>query len=550
MGESSKKVGRYKCLLLLLSVVFVSVLFLTTSAYGAEPSYNMVAGYSADLDTSVVDSVSIEKTASGEAGHYNIYVYIDKDYEASMSGGSVYNYYSLSEFLPSYDEASGKYGSFYATRDSTRDRIDSVTNKKTLCYVFHDVKYTGEKGIFAFRVMDGLKRSYGPFTYTVDPSFLEQPTVSNPFTTGDNQVPVTPQDNTSSEKIEIASLKPHLLVDSYSFGGNQVTAGQEFDLSFTLKNFSKKDLRNVIVKVTPGDGVSILKDSNLFYYDSIGAGKTLTQTVRCKLSLEISAEVQSTTIETDFQYYDKKDQDPVTGGDSIILSIPTGKINRAKITSITIPKDFKQDKEGNVEYGFINNGFAKIYNAEVFIYDEAGKELYWNFIGTVEPGTKASTEKIPLKFAAGGEQQLKLVVQYEEENLATKSMEKSFVVPVKSTDTSDSFGMDMGGMGNMNGGMDMSDGFESMGEMGNENSGGGVNIFLIIGGVALLALIAFFVIRKILKKRKANYDDFYEAFPEEKKAKKSKDALGSTDIAPLLETKEEDSSSKNGDDPQ
>lgn len=544
MKNFTRKIHYTKYIILLLWIFAVGFLF-TISAKAAEPSYHMVAGYSANIDTSIIDSVQIENSSDGVQGHYTVYVYISSEYEASMSGGSVYNYYSLSEFLPAYDASSGQYGSFYARLDNDHTRVDS-NGKKTLCYTFEGLNYTGSNGVFSFRVIDGLKRSYGPFTYKVDPSFLNQGTTSVPFTTGDNQVPVTPQKETSSIP-EISALKPHLLVDSYSFGSEQVTAGQEFDLSFTLKNFSKnKDARNIIVKVTPGDGVSLKNDTNLFYYDTIGAGKTLTQTVRCKLSLESTTEIQSVTIETSFQYYDKKNQDPVDGGDSIILSVPTGKINRAKITAITIPKDFKQDKEGNVEYGFINNGFAKVYNAEVFVYDEAGTELYWNFIGTVEPGSKATTEKIPLKFTTGGDQNLKLVVQYEDENLTLKSMEKTFVVPVKSTDTSsdttDMLGGFYGDMGDM-------DGMDSMGGMDGMNGepapSNGLNPIIIVAIVVIVAIILFIIIRKFLKNRKENYDDFYEAFPKEKK-----ESLGAENSVVLLEdsTQKEEGSSQNGDD--
>lgn len=509
MGKFFEKLKRYQILLLLFSLTAV-VFALMIPAAGAEANYQMVAGYSANLDTSMIEKVDV--APSSTEGHYDIDIYITQDYAQVMNSGSVYNYYSLSEFIPSLG-ANGKYGSFYASEDVNKAQ---EYGGGVRCFSFTEQKYIGKNGIFAFQLIikaaNGGSNVLGPFTYTVDPSLLEVATSSYPFDMGGTDTPAAGNIDTTSSIPQIAALKTHLLVDAYSFGGNQITAGQEFDLSFTLKNFSKtKDAKNIVVKVTPGDGASLKSDTNLFYYESIPAGKTLTQTVRCKLSLESATEIQSITIDTDFQYYDKKDEDPITGGDSIILSIPTSKINRAKITAITIPKDFKQDKEANIEYGFINNGFAKIYNAEVFIYDEEGTEVYWDFIGTLEAGTKATTNKVPLKFTSGGDKTMRLVVQYEDENLAVKSMEKTFIIPVKSTETTS--GTDTEIYQNYPDGMnnDLSSGDMMIAETPSSSP----NIFMIIAIVVILALIVFLIIRRILKNRKSNYDDFYQAFPKE-----------------------------------
>lgn len=311
----------------------------------------------------------------------------------------------------------------------------------------------------------------------------------------------------SSSKPEIAVLKPHLIVDAYSYGDVPVTAGKDFNLSFTLRNTSKtRKIENAIIVVSTSEDLSIKSTSNTIHVDEIAPMGTVGRTVTLNLKVAASEKVHQVTIESKFQYHDKKETDPVDGEDSIIISVPSSKIERAKITGITPPKEIVVDKEESIEFSVINNGFGTIYNMEAFVYDEEENEIGWQFVGNVEGGTQPKTNKFPVTFETGGVKNLKLVVQYETENLQLMTMEREFqlsvelpeeeiAVPPMMPPTEELFPE------------------EEFGMEGEEEVPKETNYLLIsLIAVVIVAVIIVIVVR-IIRRREDNFDDFFEAFP-------------------------------------
>lgn len=311
----------------------------------------------------------------------------------------------------------------------------------------------------------------------------------------------------SSSKPEIAALKPHLIIDAYSYGDAPVIAGQDFTLSFTLKNTSKtKKIENAIIVVSCSDDVAIKSTTNTMHVDEISPLGTVGNTVTLSLKVAAAEKVQTITIASKFQYHDKKETDPVDGEDSIVISVPSTKTHRAKITGVTPPKEILVDKEENIEFSVINNGFSTIYNMEAFIYDDQQNEIGWQFVGNVEGGTQPKTNKFPVTFDSGGMKNLKLVVQYETENLELMTMEREFQLVVEFPEDN----MDTGFM------PPPTELYpEEEFNMGDDIEGEKNTNYILIGGIGVVVVAAIVIIVvKIIRKKEDNFDDFFDVFPD------------------------------------
>ena len=65
---------------------------------------------------------------------------------------------------------------------------------------------------------------------------------------------------------------PQIMIEEYSYGGNDVQAGQEFVLHLILANTSKKTLRNIKVSLSADEGTFVpVNSSSSFFIDSMGA---------------------------------------------------------------------------------------------------------------------------------------------------------------------------------------------------------------------------------------------------------------------------------------
>ena len=81
-------------------------------------------------------------------------------------------------------------------------------------------------------------------------------------------------------------------------------------------------------------------------------------------------------------------------------------------------------------------GQTKLSNGTVKLVDSKGKELNSAYVGNIEAGGQfASNYTLPVTFDKTGEYKLKLIFEYENENMDKKSIEQEFKVKVdKPTD--------------------------------------------------------------------------------------------------------------------
>lgn len=79
--------------------------------------------------------------------------------------------------------------------------------------------------------------------------------------------------------VQLAGPVPNIIITNYTYGDGSVAVGTNFDLGFTFQNMGKVAVSNMVVTVDGGENFAISGGTNTFYYESLWAGYSLTQTV-------------------------------------------------------------------------------------------------------------------------------------------------------------------------------------------------------------------------------------------------------------------------------
>ncbi len=302
----------------------------------------------------------------------------------------------------------------------------------------------------------------------------------------------TPSDDDDDEEdTPIAALKPHLIVDSYSYG--EATAGKDVPVTFTLKNTSaSKTIRNVVLTVKASGDLRIKSASDTIFVDSIQPGKTITKSMNFFLGAGVQTDVQDIAISSTFEYFDIEGQNAVAGGDSITISIPTDTVERVRIQKVELPEMLYPGSEEEISYSVINAGFSTLYNCEIKVVDEEGTEHSYAYVGSLDPSKSVSETYLPIMFDTSGEKKLTFVFTYENEKLQTGEVTREFTTSVMEMPVYEEPPMEP---------------FPE--EPMPEESQGMAPwlLWVLIGGGVLVAVIVTVVVIKAVKKKRSELDD-------------------------------------------
>lgn len=300
----------------------------------------------------------------------------------------------------------------------------------------------------------------------------------------------TSSSDTSSK--QIAALKPHLIVDSYSYG--EAVAGQDVPLTFTMMNTSKnKIMRNIVLAVKPSGDLRIKSASDTIYIDSIDPGKTITKSLKFFLTAAAKDEVQTVSLTSTFEYFDIDGENAVGGGDTVTISLAADTVERVKIQKIQLPDIIFPNAEQEVSYSVINSGFATLYNAEIKVVDDAGTEYADVYVGSIEPSKAVTSPDLYLTFPEAGEKNMKFILSYENDKLQVSEVSKDFKAVVQAMQDEKPPIIDVPMPG------------ESM--PGEEKPQNPFILWGIIGGGVLVLIIAAVIIVKVVKKKRREHED-------------------------------------------
>lgn len=270
---------------------------------------------------------------------------------------------------------------------------------------------------------------------------------------------------------------PQLMVDSYSYGGTFVQAGDEFLLELELLNTSgSRGISNIKVTISSEDGAIIPADnSNSFYIEKLGKKERISKALM--LSVKPAAEQKTTPLTVDMSYEDGSGN-AFTSKD--IISIPVMQETRLEVDDVIAPPELYAGMQSGVSVQFYNMGKTTLNNLRVTAegdFDTPESTSY--FVGNMESG-KSDTYDFSFIPRKGGTMEGKIIFTYEDAAGDQQILERPFSFEIQAE-------------------MPVFD--EGMPPEDAAAKGGGKALWITLGALVVLAVAGAFVWRKIRKKK-------------------------------------------------
>ena len=301
----------------------------------------------------------------------------------------------------------------------------------------------------------------------------------------------------------IASPTPIVILSKYNYGGSSVAAGSSTNLSFSFTNTSKTiKIENVMVTVTGGQDLMLNGSTNTFYFESVAASGSKTVTVPMKAAQLISASAQGVQIAVTYEYVDQNARK--SGNATLSLSVPLYQPDRFELSEPKTSYTGYVGEETSLTIDYVNKGKSAISNVEATISGDIDTPTAYQRVGTIDGG-KNGTIAFAVTPQLEGENQVKIVITYEDSNGNTKERVFEATVEAMAYEPSDP-GMDDPGM------------------IDPEPANTFPWKYVIIAGVAaLIVLLIVLRIRKKKAKQKAE-QALWDKWDEEEIAEEKKEA--------------------------
>ena len=241
----------------------------------------------------------------------------------------------------------------------------------------------------------------------------------------------------------IASPTPIVILSKYNYGGSSVAAGSSTNLSFSFTNTSKTiKIENVMVTVTGGQDLMLNGSTNTFYFESVAASGSKTVTVPMKAAQLISASAQGVQIAVTYEYVDQNARK--SGNATLSLSVPLYQPDRFELSEPKTSYTGYVGEETSLTIDYVNKGKSAISNVEATISGDIDSPTPYQRVGTIDGG-KNGTIAFAVTPQLEGENQVKIVITYEDSNGNTKERVFEASVEAMAYEPSDP-GMDDPGM--------------------------------------------------------------------------------------------------------
>ena len=241
----------------------------------------------------------------------------------------------------------------------------------------------------------------------------------------------------------IASPTPIVILSKYNYGGSSVAAGSSTNLSFSFTNTSKTiKIENVMVTVTGGQDLMLNGSTNTFYFESVAASGSKTVTVPMKAAQLISASAQDVKIDVTYEYVDQNARK--SGNATLSLSVPLYQPDRFDLSEPKTSYTGYVGEETSLTIDYVNKGKSAINNVEATISGDIDTPTAYQRVGTIDGG-KNGTIAFAVTPQLEGENQVKIVITYEDSNGNTKERVFEATVEAMAYEPSDP-GMDDPGM--------------------------------------------------------------------------------------------------------
>jgi len=230
------------------------------------------------------------------------------------------------------------------------------------------------------------------------------------------------------EKDKLSPLKPHIIVNQYSYGERQIVAGENFTLNMSIKNTSAEiPLENIVMTISPETiksdtegsttgGLTITSASNTYYIEKLDVGGSFSHSIDLKAQPNAAVGSHKVVVQFSFQYVDEVNEKREESSDEENIAIPVTQIDRFSVDPITeIPDVLMAGEDGYITVSFINRGKTTTYNISGVIKGNLPSANQSQHFGNLEAG-KAGTLDFEVVGYEPGDMKGEIVMQYEDEN--------------------------------------------------------------------------------------------------------------------------------------
>lgn len=325
---------------------------------------------------------------------------------------------------------------YQKTFQKTEERINGGSGQREVFLV-----------VFDFALKSDRVNGVYPVQWTVDYTYEGVP-VTQSFTSYVNITDgKSAEPAVASEPVEEKSTsEPKVIVSQCVNIPDRIESGDEFSFTVILKNTNKaKFVQNMTVTVgCEAEGLSLVADSNVFYYDYLKAGGTLEVPLSFRCSENTAAGRYHISLDMS---YDNPDAVVLSSVGQIELNISQKVMMDLEVGSI--PGEMNAGDSMSIPIQALNLGRGKVYNVRCSVEAAGVTTPSSLFLGDLEGGTAASGE---LNIFAGmvnpdgetdteryGYTSGKIIMTYEDEGGEEQLMEKNFSVTIQPLQISGGF---------------------------------------------------------------------------------------------------------------
>ncbi len=292
---------------------------------------------------------------------------------------------------------------------------DLVLQNDTATFIMEDIP-AGESRSIVLKLKASDQISSSMLTVSADLrySYDAGGTISSATASEQLNVTANPTSNSSSSPV------PNLIISDFSFGGSSVAAGEPYDLTFTVRNTGTLAVENIVAVINGGECFTINGATNTFYYTSIPAGGTKTQTIPLQTLATAKTGAQTVSISFRYEYVDSGSRSSASA--DISLSIPVYQPDRLEFGTPSLFDTAYAGTETTITMTYVNKGKGDISNVEAAISGDVDVLQASQYLGNFESGKSGNISFVVTPWNAG-DIDLTITITYEDANAETVTKE-------------------------------------------------------------------------------------------------------------------------------
>ena len=183
----------------------------------------------------------------------------------------------------------------------------------------------------------------------------------------------------------IAGPVPNIIVTNFTYGGDSVAAGADFNLDFTFQNMGQVAVTNMVITVDGGESFAIAGGTNTFYVDALWGGYAMTQSVPMQALASAKSGAQPVTVNFRYEYVDASARS--SSQSDVKISVPISQPDRFEISDPVVPDQVIAGQENTVTMEYVNKGKGDIANVEATMEGEGfDATMKTQYVGNVASG--------------------------------------------------------------------------------------------------------------------------------------------------------------------